>query len=196
MKTILLFFLLISSFHSFSQFSTDSFNSKRVDITRKGMYVLGGWGAGNIIWGVAGTASASGSNKFFHEMNLGWGIINGMLAGVSLLQLKKARTSGLDLAQTVREQQKIEKLFLINGGLDLAYLGAGAWMLEKSKTNTSKPEQWKGFGNSLLLQGGFLLVFDAINYTVHNRHGKMLNRELEKITLGAGPGGLSLNMQF
>jgi hypothetical protein len=127
-------------------------------------------------------------------MNLGWGVVNGVLAGVSLVHFKKSKPSGLDFAQTVREQQKIEKLFLINGGLDLAYLGAGAWMLEKSKTNTPKPEQWKGFGNSLLLQGGFLLVFDVINYAIHSHHGKILNRELEKISIETGPAGLSLVM--
>jgi hypothetical protein len=196
MKTILLFFYLVAFLSSFGQFSNDSFNAKRLDINRKAMYVLGGWAAGNIIWGVAGTATSSGSDKSFHQMNLGWGVVNGVLAGVSLLQFKKAKTSGLDFARTVRDQQKIEKLFLINGGLDLAYLGAGAWMLEKSKTQTSKPEQWKGFGNSLHLQGSFLLVFDAINYAVHNRHGKILAREREKMDLSAGPGGLSLAIQL
>jgi hypothetical protein len=195
MKTITLFLFLAIFLQSAAQtepFSLDNYNKDRVDKTKKSMYVLGGWAVANIAWGAAGVATASGSDKKFHEMNLAWGAVNGILAGSSLLRFKKTKTAGFSLAESIKQQHSMEKLFLLNAGLDFAYLGAGAWMLEKSKTNTSKPEQWKGYGNSLLLQGGFLLLFDGINYAVHSHHGKGLYQQLEKVQLTAGVNGIGL----
>ena len=173
--------LLLVSINGFCQFNQEHFNTRREVINRQAMVVLGGWAAANIIWGTAGTATTSGSQKSFHQMNLGWGIINGAIAGVALLKIKKQNKAGLNFAETIRAQQKIEKLYLINAGLDLAYLGAGAWMLEKSKTNTSKAYQWKGFGNSLLMQG-----------TRNSRHGKLFDKQLDKLQITAGIQGVGI----
>lgn len=150
--------------------------------------MLGGWAAGNIFWGAAAVGSANGSDKYFHQMNLGWGIINGALAGMNMLQFRKqmAKSKSLSFAGSMKEQQKLERLFLINAGLDVAYLGTGLWMKERSKTAAKKPERLKGFGNSLLLQGGFLLLFDGIMFSVHHAHGKPLIKQLDNVQLTAG----------
>lgn len=162
------------------------------------MYVLGGWAAGNIIWGAVSVGSATGSNRYFHQMNLGWGIINGALAGMNILQLHKqiAKSKGLSFAGTIKEQQKLERLFLINAGLDVAYLGTGIWMKERSRTAAKKPERLKGFGNSLLLQGGFLLLFDGIMFSVHHAHGKPLINHLENLQVTAGLNGTGISIYF
>ena len=43
-------------------------------------------------------------------------------------------------------------------GLDVAYIVSGL-IIKNSKSNTS---QNQGFGNSIMLQGGYLLLYDAI----------------------------------
>ena len=43
-------------------------------------------------------------------------------------------------------------------GLDVAYIVSGL-IIKNSKSNVS---QNQGFGNSIMLQGGYLLLYDAI----------------------------------
>ena len=43
-------------------------------------------------------------------------------------------------------------------GLDVAYIISGL-LIKNSKSNVS---QNQGFGNSIMLQGGYLLLYDAI----------------------------------
>jgi hypothetical protein len=47
-----------------------------------------------------------------------------------------------------------------------------------------------------MLQGGFLLLYDAIIYTIHRNHGKQLKGMSEKLVLNAGPGSISLTYTF
>ena len=175
-------------------FDLDKFNKERLAISKKSMYVLGSWAVGSMVWGGVGWASSKtdGSHKYFHQMNLAWGAINGLLAGLSLAGGKKMDRN-LSFSESVKAQRSTEKLYLINAGLDLAYIGTGAWLVQKSKTGNAKnPAQLEGFGNSILVQGGFLLLFDGIMYAVHNKHGKQLFKQLENFQLSAGPSHISL----
>jgi hypothetical protein len=83
----------------------------------------------------------------------------------------------------------IEKTFLINGGLDLIYITAGLYCLEKGN-NTSNRDKYKGYGNSLLMQGGSLLLFDAIMYIINVNHGKQLYKLLDKIQFSGNAVGV------
>ncbi|MEZ4981724.1 MAG: hypothetical protein R2769_09095 [Saprospiraceae bacterium] len=44
--------------------------------------------------------------------------------------------------------------------MDVAYIAAGAYLIEKGKNADENADLWKGFGQSIALQGGFLLLFD------------------------------------
>jgi len=197
MKSILfafLFSLAASSSLKAQTFNLDQYNKERLKISKNGMYVLGGWAVGSMVWGGIGWASSKtdGSHKYFHQMNLAWGAINGLLAGLSFVGGKKMDRT-LSFSESVKAQRSTEKLYLINAGLDLAYIGGGAWLVQKSKTDNAKnPAQLEGFGNSILIQGGFLLLFDSIMYTLHNKHGKMLFKQLDNFQLSAGPSHVSL----
>ena len=63
---------------------------------------------------------------------------------------------------------KVDKLFLFNAGLDIGYMAAGAWMLEKSKNDTKNPQRWKGFGQAIALNGALLFAFDLSAYLIHS----------------------------
>jgi uncharacterized protein DUF6992 len=164
---------------AFSQNELSHFNKEQIRITRNGMMVLGAWGAANTVAGAIGLASANGEAKYFHQMNLIWGVTNFAIAGATYIGLKKKETK-LSASQSAKQQSGIEKTFLINGGLDLVYITAGLYCLEKKKT-ASNPDRYKGYGNSLLLQGGGLLLFDAVMYFTHVTHGKALYQLLDKL---------------
>lgn len=197
MKPTLLITFLCSLFftNTQAQFDTTQFNKERLSINKKGMIVLGTWSAANIVSGAIGAATAHGSAKYFHQMNLAWGVINGSLAGLGIWGATKDRRT-YSLGGSIKEQHKVEKLFLINAGLDVAYIGTGAWLTQKRKTTTKKPQRLEGFGNSLLMQGGFLLLFDGIMFAVHSHHGKILNKKLDNISIAAGPLGFSATVKL
>ncbi|MCB0846751.1 MAG: hypothetical protein KDE26_26060, partial [Bacteroidetes bacterium] len=90
--------------------------------------------------------------------------------------------------KTVKAQNQIEKILLFNAGLDLAYIASGAYLIERSKTNPAnagRAEQFNGYGQSLILQGGFLFVFDLTAFLIHQRNG---NLRLRPLVSGQGMG--------
>ena len=152
-----------------------SINQDRLKDTRSAMLVLGSWAVGNIAVGLIGMSSTNNpETKAFHQMNAGWGAVNLTLAGFGYYSAAHADPSSFDLAQTSEELHKMQKILLFNAGLDLAYMAGGLWMLEKSNNSTTNPEQWSGFGKSLLMQGAFLMVFDlGTAWALSKHHDKI-----------------------
>lgn len=154
------------------------FNAQRERTSATSMLVLGGWAVGNLVAGGVGMATTpSGSEAFhFHQMNAAWNVVNLGIAVPAYLGAKKRLRgpSTLDIPGTFDAQRKVEAVYLINTGLDLAYMGAGLWLWENGRGDPAakRSEMFQGFGTSLLLQGGFLFVYDLANYIVHARHWK------------------------
>ena len=94
----------------------------------------------------------------------------------------------------MRAQLRTEKLYLFNAGLDVAYLATGLYLLEKGRNPTAagSPDRWRGYGQSLLLQGGFLLLFDGFQYATHHRHSQKLYPLLSRVSIGPGAVALAL----
>ncbi|MES1181504.1 MAG: hypothetical protein ABUL44_01790 [Flavobacterium sp.] len=187
-RNLLCVLLLSFNITVFCQVSFQQFNAERIEITKKGMLVLGSWGAANMIAGAIGLFSSTGEAKYFHQMNCIWGSVNLAIAGSSLLGIKKRKTD-LSLSQTMKSQSAIEKTFLINGGLDLVYLTTGFYCVEKSKSQVN-PDKYKGYGKSLFIQGGSLLLFDVIMYMTNLNHGKQLYKVLDKVQFSGNSLGL------
>ncbi|MGB3588196.1 MAG: hypothetical protein WBA23_16725 [Tunicatimonas sp.] len=143
-----------------------NYNEQRLQITRIGMLTLGGWAIGNM--GVSGAlmGNTSGSHYYFHQMNVFWNVVNIGLAGFGYYNAATVDPSTFSLAESIQEQHSIEKLLLLNAGLDVAYIAGGVYLLERSRRESAQTERWKGYGQSLLLQGGFLLLFDAVLYKI------------------------------
>jgi len=59
---------------------------------------------------------------------------------------------------------------------------------------TKNPERLTGFGESIMLQGAFLLVFDLAVFWVHHQHGKDLHPLIGGLSLNGN--GLSWRMVF
>ena len=114
----------------------------------RGMWVLNGWAISNIVTGVPMSLRSEDSEQSaFYQMNAGWNIVNLGLASSALIRKKHV------------EYQKLSRIFFVNAGLDVGYV-IGGMMLTQNGRAIQNPQQI-GFGHSIILQGGFLLVFDA-----------------------------------
>lgn len=172
-----------------------TFATERTRLDQRGLTVLGSWAVGNLLVSGIATGQTEGSAHYFHQMNIGWGAVNLVLAGTGYLAARRATNQPApDRAGNVRAQLRTENLYLFNAGLDVAYLATGLYLLEKSRNPTAagSPDRWRGYGQSLLLQGGFLLLFDGFQYATHHRHGRELYPLLSRVSIGPGAVALTL----
>lgn len=167
------------------------FNQTRLDYNRNGMLILGSWAVGNMVWGGIGASQSTGETKAFHQMNLYWNSVNLLIAGFGYWQAIK-ESPGTDFWATMEAQQGIEKVLLVNAALDVAYMAGGLYLKERGlRTDNSK---LVGFGKSVILQGAFLMAFDAVMFGIHQSHGKELPSLVQNISLG--PTGVNFKMTF
>ncbi len=152
----------------------EAFNHDRLRHTKTGMLVLGGWAAANIITSPILANNASGNEKYFHQMNGYWNGVNLIIAGIGYRKAIRANPADYNLAQSLKEQQKIERALWINAGLDVVYVAAGLYLIEIGKTATSNTQRFQGFGQSIALQGSFLFAFDLVFYVIHKNNGSRL----------------------
>lgn len=171
------------------------FNKERQQIDQQLMIGLGTWAASNFALSGYGWATAANvQDKYFHQMNVMWNTVNLGLAVPGYFRAKNANL-GLNEAQSWAAQKKTQRIFLINSGLDLGYMASGFVLKQQNSTDASKQAQFEGFGNSLLLQGGFLLLFDLSAYWIHQHHGR-ISQEKGNIQLQQSSEGIGLRWQF
>jgi hypothetical protein len=94
----------------------------------------------------------------FHQMSIGWNVINMSLAIPGLVGGLRTKPGEFNLGQSLKEGNGARISFAFNTGLDVGWIFTGVWFLERGiRTDNA---QFKGFGRSMILQGGFLLLFD------------------------------------
>lgn len=195
-KILLLICLMAFSFSSFSQqIDLIKFEKERISKTKNSMLVLGGWSVANIVGSSIATNNHNKEVRYFHQMNVMWGGINLAIAGLGYWNAGREKINNPILADVLKHQNRIEKTYLINAGLDVVYVGAGL-LMNKTSDNQKNPEKFKGYGNSIMLQGGFLLLYDALIYSIHRNHGKKLKGLTDKVDLNAGLNSVSLVYKF
>ena len=194
----LLIILLFSFFAGAQQNFNDSIAYSRNRTTEKAMIVLGSWAALNIGSGFIIAGQTQGEAKYFWQMNAYWNLINGGLAVMGYINARKAMSRKYDLADNEKAQLAIEKLYVFNFGLDLAYIAGGFFLREKgmNESNTKSQDQLKGYGSSIAVQGGFLLLMDGVMIMLHHKNSIRLNNKLKNLETGIGPGGLGLTYTF
>ena len=113
---------------------------------RQGMWALNGWAMGNAT-SLVGIMHEDPQASSFHQMNVGWSIVNAGLASYALSSNKPVKP------------KKLQQIFWINSALDVVYVASGFWL--RSEGQKKGNPQWIGWGESIMMQGGFLLVFDS-----------------------------------
>lgn len=177
------------------QDSLKTYNANRIRITSTGMEVLGGWGLANIGVGAIGwTSSTTPQSRYFYQMNTAWGGVDFLTALFGYSGTQRYKNKNLTAAQTLELQKHIEKIFLVNGAFDVAYIGTGLYL--KLAGDSRNSPIMKGYGESILMQGGFLLIFDGLMYKSEKANGSKLRNFLEKhpITFDGRRVGIIFNM--
>lgn len=197
-KNIFLLLLIIPSAQLFSQErvsdSLFSFHESRMNLNESAMLVLGGWAAGNILIGLYGNFRANGEAKYFHQFNAMWNVVNLGIAAYSYFNAVNSDPSVLSKFEIVDDYNSLQRFLLLNAGLDVAYIMTGFYLKERAKRSPSS-ERLLGYGNSLLLQGGFLLIFDIGLYFIHQSNANVnLYPQLESLLNGGVGAGLILRL--
>jgi hypothetical protein len=164
-------------------------NEDRISLNSNGILVLGGWAVSNLIVGGIGITQTSGTTKYFHQMNAAWNGVNLAIAGFGYTGLQN-QSANSSLAETVTEFHNFEKILLFNAGLDIGYMALGAYLWERGRRTESS--RLIGYGQSLLLQGGFLFTFDLVLYLLNTRISSKLTEALESIQISSLAIGVSI----
>ncbi|MBL7682130.1 MAG: hypothetical protein JNK00_02125 [Flavipsychrobacter sp.] len=169
-------------------------NNKRIATNKTGMTILGAWGAANIIGGVAGAlASTNQEWKSFHTMNALWGTVNIGIAGIGYMGARKEAGQILTCDKMLGRYESGKRLFLINSGLDIIYIGSGMALISYAD-DLDNPARWRGYGKSVAMQGIFLLVFDGTMYALHQHNNKQWYKLLEGICVTGNGVGLNYTL--
>lgn len=195
-KTIAAFLLLQILFSGplmaqSSDYDLLQINQNRISMNSNGMLILGGWAVTNIAIGSIGMTQTSGNTKYFHQMNAAWNTVNLAIAGFGYYGLRD-ESPYIGLSETITEFHNFEKILLFNAGLDVGYMAIGAYLWERGIRTDS--ERLRGYGQSMILQGAFLFVFDGILYFASRAESSRLIESLNNVQF-TGP-SLSVTFNF
>ena len=151
-----------------SQITLDAFNARRQRTQRIGMIALASWAGLNIVGGSA-LYFFDEAKQSFHQMNAMWNVVNAGLATGGLIGASRQLT-GWDLTRSIEAQHNLEKVYLVNAGLDLGYIMGGLFLAQLGDEYPPRADQFEGWGYSIALQGGFLMLFDAVMFIAHRRN--------------------------
>lgn len=94
--------------------------------------------------------------------------------------------------EIVKAYISLQSFLLLNAGLDVAYIATGFYLKERSK-NSSNSKRLMRYCNRLLLQGGFLLIFDIAVYFINQNNAKInLYPHLKSLFNG----GIGINLKL
>lgn len=133
---------------------------------KQAMPVLLGWSAGSILAGLLWMGSERKLWRGLGSQFLGWGAIDGLIAGFALRgAIKNASrldSGAISPVEHQRQWLQFERFVWLNVLLDLGYIAGGAWLRQRNP----KDPQKQGMGWGIILQGGFLLAWDIFLATI------------------------------
>ena len=141
-----------------------------------GMGVLLGWSVSNMAVGVVGRSRNEGRERYFHEMNAAWNAVNFGIGAAGMVGAIGDDPEGRSAGESLRRSHGREKLFLVNLGLNVAYMATGFGLTERGKRRDD--ERLEGYGASMMVQGGFLVAFDAVMYLIQRRSTRRIEDNL------------------
>lgn len=164
------------------------FSEQRIRHQKTLGLALGGYALANIAVGGIAASRTNGETKYFHRMNVYWNLFNLGIAGAGLLGSRNRNADGETLGEAIKQHQNMKQVLLFNAGLDVAYVVGGAYLRERAGNKPDKADQLRGYGKSIMLQGGFLFAFDVVNYFIFKNRGDKQQLRL----VSAGPLGVGM----
>ncbi len=124
--------------------------------TDRSMNALLGWSALSVAAGVGMLFHDDETLRWVGAQNILWGVID---AGVAVWARRSNRNQ-LDTVTPAARRKRFRRVLLVNGLLDIGYIGGGIAMSIAGDDNPVL----KGSGIGITVQGGFLFAFDWVNY--------------------------------
>jgi hypothetical protein len=162
------------------------FFSRSMSINNTGMYVLGGWAVANLAAGGIGWSRTTGSTMYFHQMNFFWNTVNLGIAGFALYSATQMEPLRMSYQELMDQHMRVKNLYLINAGLDVVYMGTGFLLRHLSAKSSNRADLLMGYGNSVILQGGFLFLFDGVMYLLQQHHQVSFLKDVKLSMLSDG----------
>lgn len=146
---------------------------KTAATNRTGMLVLGSWAAGNMLASGALLPRRNAADKYFHQMNVYWNVVNLGIAGLGYYNAVQADAGSATAWSAMQDHFHTRQILMLNIGLNTAYIMTGVYLLERSKRGGEQTDRLLGYGRSIIMQGAFLLVFDTVLYLFHQQHSSL-----------------------
>ena len=147
---------------------------------RNGMAALTAQGGASILAGAIGLGLQPAPRwQRFHLANMAWGSVNLTIGAIGLASALQD-TAAEGYADALRESVALRMAYGVNMGIDLGYIGFGAWTTERG--HRVDDPTLIGVGRAVMAQGAFLLVFDAVMLLLHAKDAPAL-------LPGPGPAG-------
>ena len=148
--------------------SWQEYELDRLVLNARGMLILITWAGLNIFAGLIGWIYARGVLRYFFQMNAFWNLVNLALGLAGYFGSVNADVDLVSQADILSSYHSMQNLYILNGGLDVAYIMTGAFLLERARRPSKFNLLLKGYAFSLFLQGAFLLIFDLVMFYLHN----------------------------
>lgn len=160
----------------------NTFEKENTLTAKRGSISLASWGLANIVSGSIAAPLTNGTQRNFHLMNLSWGLVNFGIALPGVIAYSKKKEHSSDVENVYKKFRSSKTVYLLNAGLDIGYTLSGLWMHERSKriVNTKRADMVQGFGYSVMLQGIYLLTYDAVMYGIYASRNKKQDALLKR----------------
>jgi hypothetical protein len=135
--------------------------------------ILGWWSSVNAVAGLLAFFFYGTFWYFFLMMSLIWGIINFVITVMVIKHGFIRRFKTGTVLQRVEAQWHIEKIMLLNVGLDLSYIFFGMFLMSEGfNVLPIKAEMYAALGLNMCLQGLFLFGMDNYIHLLHIKNYK------------------------
>ena len=184
--TFLTLLIVIANFSFAQELSLQeewkNFETQNKQTSKRGTISLGSWAIANIVSGSVGAPLSNGVQRNFHFMNLSWGAVNLAIALPGIISYAKKKEVETDPLKIQKNFRTSKTVYLLNAGLDIGYTLSGLWMYECSKriAKADRANMIEGFGYSVMIQGLYLLTYDAVMYGIFASRNKKKDELLRR----------------
>lgn len=105
------------------------------------------------------------SYDYFNQANFNWNLINIGIVGFNYYSLRRMRQKSWSIKDLEKRKKRTQRALAINIGLDFLYISYGFFLKQRQESSEFNYPSYQGNGNSLILQGSFLLIFDSVFLT-------------------------------
>lgn len=158
------------------------FDARMSRIKKTHGWLLASWATLNVLVGGILAFTTKGEPAYVELMNMSWGVVNGGMAAFIYFHHQKEVEQPKTWLRQMDIQRHVEKAFLLNIGLDVAFIVGGVALHQHGQLpGLAYAELWRGFGTSVILQGAFLLLQDYIFYRLHLTNRKKIHPTWERL---------------